>query len=200
MKRLVILISVCLAVLYPLFIHLGIDHVSPRLLALLLLAVVAIRALIALRSRGLNLKAFLPFVLIGVASALTVLLSDNARVLLHIPTLVNAGLCLVFLRSYFHPPTMIEHFARLEFPVMPANAIDYCRRVTLVWAASFLLCTAICFYLAQFGPRRLWLIWSSIGIYAYHGLVFGTEYLVRRRQVPKFEAAIAAMGNVEASC
>lgn len=197
MKIAVVLLSAAFAVLYPLFIHLGIAHVAPQHLAILVLVIAVLRLLVTRKRKSLNLKAFTPFVLVGLASAVIVFFSNNALLLLHIPTLVNLGLFIVFLRSYFRPPTVIENFARMEYPVMPENAVRYCARVTLVWSASLLLCTCICFYLAQFGSRSTWLVWSSVGIYTYHGIVFGVEYLVRRTKTPGFDRAIEEMRAAE---
>lgn len=197
MKILIVLLSAAFAVLYPLLIHMGVDYVAPQHLAILVVLVAGLRLYLVRKRKSMNLRAFMPFVLVGLGSAVIVFFTDNALVLLHIPTFVNLGLFIVFLKSYLYPPTVIENFARMDYPVMPANAVRYCSRVTLVWSASLLLCTCTCFYLAQFGSRSAWLVWSSVGIYAYHGVVFGVEYLVRRTQIPAFDRALEDMRTAE---
>lgn len=188
-------LSVAVAVLYPAMIHWGIVHGKASYLAMTWLAILAVRLSVVVRKEGFSAKPYLPLVGIAIASAglAAFALFVDARVLLHIPTAVNLMLFLHFSYSYCHPPTIVETFARADFPVMPENALKYCERVTLVWCGALLLGAGVSYLLAQHGSRRTWIAWSSAGIYVYYGIIFGVEFIYRQSRIPGFQQALEAM-------
>ena len=195
-----ILVGIVGALGYPLLIYLTLDHVSPKLLSGILVLLIAARLLVVkMKKTGkrVPMKAILPFVGVSAISAALVFFLNDNRILLYIPSLVSLMLAGVFTHSILRPPTIIEHFAEMDFPVLPPGAARYCRKVTYVWVGIFLTNAASCFAAARYAPREVWLGWTTVGIYVFMALCFGIEYLVRRTKVRVFDAELEAMGLKE---
>lgn len=187
-----------MVLVYPVLLYLGVTRLQPRVLAMVVIAIALLRFLF-FRKASFAKKArnLVPFLAVGLGVAGIVLITDNSHVLLQVPAIVNIGLLGVFIHSAFHPPNMIERFAREDYPVMPQNAIRYCRKVFLIWCTVFLLNAGICSYLGIAGPHRIWLLWTTIGMYVFMGLVFGIEFMIRMQKKSAFDAALAAMQHAQ---
>jgi uncharacterized membrane protein len=97
------------------------------------------------------------------------------------PVLVNAVMLSLFSYTLISPPSMIERLARLREPELPLQAIVYTRRVTQVWCGFFVLNGAIALATALWASAAVWSVYNGIIAYLIMGLLFGGEYLVRRR-------------------
>jgi len=63
----------------------------------------------------------------------------NSELLLRLyPAAISLGMLLLFGLSLLHPPSMIEHFARLREPYLDSADIRYTRRVTQIWCLFFI--------------------------------------------------------------
>jgi uncharacterized membrane protein len=192
-----ILIGIIGAIGYPVLIYLTLDHISPKVLSGILVALIVARILfVKFKKTGKRppMKAVLPFIVVSAISAALVFFLNNNTILLYIPTFVSVMLAGVFVHSIIKPPTIIEHFAEMDFPVLPPSASTYCRKVTHIWVGIFLCNAVTCFLAARYAPREVWLGWTTAGIYIFMGLCFGLEYLVRRTKVPVFDAELVEMG------
>lgn len=169
------LVVVLLTLLYPFAVWYGQGHVEPRLMAVLLAAVVLARigANRTLASRGWLIGA-------GVL-LLAVLWSNQSLPLKLYPVLVNAAMLGVFGWSLAHPPTVIERLARLTEPDLPPAGVAYTRRVTQVWCGFFVLNGAIALYTALWASPAVWSLYNGLIAYGLMGLLFAGEYLVRLR-------------------
>ena len=104
------------------------------------------------------------------------------------PLLINAVMLSVFAYSLISPPSMIERFARLREPDLPAQAIAYTRRVTQVWCVFFMINGLIALATALWASDAAWSFYNGFIAYLLMGLLFCAEYLVRSRFKRKHHA------------
>ena len=116
-----------------------------------------------------------------VVLATATLLVNDERLLLLWPVGINLGLLLLFGASLLKPPTMIERFARLLHPDLPAEGVRYTRRVTQVWCAFFIVNGSIAAYTALATSREAWVLYNGLIAYLLVAALFCGEWLVRRR-------------------
>jgi uncharacterized membrane protein len=97
------------------------------------------------------------------------------------PVAISLAAAAVFGWSLIAPPSLIEHFARLQEPDLSEDGQAYCRKVTLVWTVWLLLNALIAGLLAWTGQDAAWAIWTGIVAYAVMALLFLGEIAIRRR-------------------
>lgn len=168
-------IAIVITLLYPFAVYYGQGKFDPRWMVLLLAAVALVRFGNARDAIG---RGWLFAAAVLVAA---VLLSNNALPLKLYPVLVNAGMLALFGWSVYSPPTAIERMARLRHPELSPAAIVYVRRVTLVWCAFFVVNGLVALYTALWASYAIWSLYNGLIAYGLMGLLFGGEYLVRRR-------------------
>ena len=171
-----------LAVAYPVAIYAALHWFEPRFIALALAAIVIVQQ----RERaGRMLHGLVPAAWAGagvlVTLSVAVWFSNDERVLRLWPVGMNVALLLVFGVSLLQPPPMIERFARLLHPELPAEGVRYTRRVTTVWCAFFVLNGSIAAYTALGASREAWVLYNGLIAYVLMGALFCGEWLVRRR-------------------
>lgn len=177
-------LGVIAALAYPLVVYLGLASGSVRgagltlLVALALVVAPRLAGLTAARAAGVLGPA------VGVAALATLgAATADGRFLLALPVLVNALLLATFLASLRGEP-MIERFARLMDPALPAERAAYCRRVTWAWCAFFVVNGVISAALALRASLEAWTLWTGLLSYAAMALVLVIEVIVRRRRFP----------------
>jgi uncharacterized membrane protein len=172
-----------LFLLYPLVVYFGLSFLEPRWLALLLIIAAGYQFV----GRRLHNTTRIPLIIAVAAATGFTLITGSQYGLLLYPVLVNGVLFIVFVASLLHPPSVIESLARLKEPDLPRAAVDYTRKVTLVWAAFFAINGTIAFatiYLA----RAWWVLYNGLIAYLMMGALFGGEWLVRRRILNRVHA------------
>ncbi|MEO1018124.1 MAG: hypothetical protein AAFY56_10575 [Pseudomonadota bacterium] len=97
------------------------------------------------------------------------------------PVFMSAAMLWAFSRSLYHPPTMIERFARILEPDLDEFGVQYTRKVTIVWIGFFAINGCIALWTAILGNWAVWAIYNGAISYLLAGLLFMIEYLVRRR-------------------
>lgn len=165
-------------VLYPIAIYFSLGRIEPRWIALLLLSVAVMRALTSPEKFWRYAAA---------AALLLALLSmylNHATPLKLYPVVVSVTLLSVFAISLWHPPSIIERFARLQDPALPDEAIPYTRKVTIIWCVFFILNGTIALLTAIYASDRIWALYNGLISYCLIGLLFAGEWLVR----PKYKA------------
>jgi uncharacterized membrane protein len=158
---------------YPLAIWLANGRIEPRWLALGLVAL-GVGRLISTRQRTWVLVGLGALVLAVIAGALNV-----GWPLKLYPLVVNASLLALFSATLFKPPSMIERLARLTTPDLPAHAIEYTRKVTMVWCGFFVLNGCVSAATALWASESAWALYNGAISYALMGALFGGEWLVR---------------------
>jgi uncharacterized membrane protein len=169
-------LALMITLLYPLAIWFGHGQIEPRWLAgLLLLAV-------ALRLPALKLSRVARWSMVGALLLVLITLWSNMLLPLKLyPVLVNGALLAVFGYSLLVPPSFVERMARLREPDFPPAAVAYTRRVTQVWCGFFVLNGALALVTAVWASEALWSLYTGVIAYGLMGLLFGGEWLVRRR-------------------
>jgi len=107
------------------------------------------------------------------------LLSDAGRGFLYLPALINLALLGAFCETLLNPPSIAEHIARLAVPVLTAEHVRYCRRVTLVWCCFFALNGAAAAFTAAFCRLAVWALYNGLVSYLLIALLFAAELAYR---------------------
>lgn len=164
-----------LTALYPAAVYFGLQYLQPRLIALIL------AALLLLRLALLRTDWSKPLLLAGVAYAGFAVWSNQAIALRFYPALVNAAMLTIFAASLFYPPTIVERLARLQQPDLPEQGVLYTRRVTQVWCGFFVVNGAIATVTALWSSFQVWSLYNGLIAYLLMGLLFVGEYWLRQR-------------------
>jgi uncharacterized membrane protein len=178
--RIVQIVAALALLLYPFAVYVGLTRWDVRAAALVLLALVApaaIARLIKHRASELKAVAFVPLVTVGLL-ALGAALDDAGFVLL-VPVFVNLGLLATFAPTLRWGPPMIERFARLQEPDLPAPKVAWCRTWTSIWCGFFFLNAGVAATLALFAPLEWWTLYNGLIAYGLIGLMFAAELALR---------------------
>ncbi|HZX32589.1 MAG TPA: hypothetical protein VFF03_14645 [Rhodocyclaceae bacterium] len=174
-------LAIGLTLAYPFAVYFGLDTIGPRGLGLMLLAVLVLRHWQSVRRFASDIRQseWLVFALLaGMAGAIAAFGSEV--LLLLYPVAVSLSLLLVFGRSLFHPPTVIERIARLTEPNLPPEGVRYTRQVTRAWCVFFAANGAIAMATA-FASREAWLLYNGLISYLLMGVMFTGEWVIRGR-------------------
>jgi len=104
-----------------------------------------------------------------------------------IPVFIHASMFLVFYGSLRTDSSLIERFARLDFPELPPGIAEYCRKVTWLWSIFFALNIVFCAALAIWADDVLWAFYNGGMIYLLLGIMMTSEYFWRRIRYPWLE-------------
>jgi uncharacterized membrane protein len=161
---------------YPLAVYWGLAHLSPRIIGLLLLAVLLLRW-------SLGGAAAWQRAALVLAGALAVLAwaGDTALPLKLYPVAMNAALLGAFALSLWRPPSLVETIARRREPRLPPEGVAYTRRVTQAWCVFFLLNGSVALATALGASDEIWMLYNGLLAYGLIGAMFAGEWLVRRR-------------------
>lgn len=173
-----------LFVAYPVVVWLGLRAQSPRLIAAMLLGVMAPLAAYRLRHsrrtalRGLAIVPIVTVLALSLSAAL-----DAAGLLLAVPVLVNTIFLGVFGLSLRRGETpMVERFARLQEPELTPEQQAWCRLWTVIWSGFFVANATTALVLALAAPLAWWATWNGLVAYVLMGILFALEWTVRRRR------------------
>jgi uncharacterized membrane protein len=176
MSRLFGLLLLLAGLLYPFAVYYGMEHLSPRLFAVVLGALWLIRAL---SRRGKPGNFWTTTVALGFCLLLG--LAGEPALLRWYPVLLNGLLLALFGLSLKFGPPVVERLARLSDPQLPEVAVRYTRQVTAVWAAFFLANGLVVIALNFWAPLSWWTLYTGLIAYGLMGLLFAGEWLVRQR-------------------
>lgn len=182
-----LLVLVSLA--YPAVVYLALGHVSPRWIALLLVALALARALITRESFWLAAAALAT--LLAAAS----FLGDRWGPLKLYPVLVNGVMLGLFGMSLWRGPSVVERLARLRETHFPPSAVAYTRRVTQVWCLFFVVNGLAALATALWATPAVWALYNGLLSYLAMGALMGGEWLVRRRVRARTVREEAARGG-----
>ena len=164
-------LGIIFALLYPFFVFFMLKSgLSLRLVALLLTVLVLSSFL---RSRQ---KAFL---LIGFVLILGLLFSNDDLFLRLYPVCMNFSVCMSFAMSLYEKP-LITVFAEKMGHKSTDKMLSYTKKATIAWAVFMGLNTFISI-LTLFADIWIWTLYNGLISYVLIGIMFGAEYLIRRR-------------------
>jgi uncharacterized membrane protein len=164
---------------YPLLVYLAINNGLSWLFSILF-------GTLFLRRAMAGGKQALLFVLLAVLLFGGAILFQEISAKM-IPVFVHVSMFTVFYTSLHTDASIIERFARLDFPEMPPEIVAYTRKVTIVWCAFFAINILLCSALALWADNALWTLYNGGIIYLLLGLMMISEYLWRRIRYPWLE-------------
>lgn len=170
-----------LVIAYPFAVYYGIQSFSLKQVALVLLALFAIR--LFLQKPGKKDMAGLGSWLataIGCGLILAVLFFDEALFLRLYPVFMNLVMLLVFAWTLLHPPSAVERLARKVDPHLSELGVRHTRQVTQVWCGFFIGNGLVALYTALFSSLEDWALYNGFISYLLIGLLFAAEFMVRR--------------------
>jgi uncharacterized membrane protein len=179
MRKLFASFSWCLVLVYPFIVLFGLRIMPLQYLGLFFVALAGLRLLL-LRSQAKKniLPVLLSLVLLLVA--VHALLSNDPRTLRFYPVAINAVLLFVFATSLHSGPSFIERLARISEPDLHPEAIEYTRKVTVVWCLFFVVNGFLALYTALFSSFDIWALYNGAIAYGLIGILFGVELIIRR--------------------
>ena len=191
MRVVVTVLNVVLAVVYPLAIWWSLAHFSPRVVGLLVMALVLPAIAIRFRKaeRG-HLLAGLRIPLVIMSLLLLGVVFDDARFMLLLPVLINGALLATFAASLKGEMPIIERFARMQEPELSAPKQAHCRQVTVAWCVFFALNGAAAGVLALAAPLSWWAAYSGGIAYGLMGMMFVGEYVLRKYRFRDYGAGL----------
>ena len=194
MKLAATILFVGLGLGYPLVVYFGLRFLEPRVLALILGSALILRLLPGMHSsarrRTLGRSLGFPAALVGIVYLLALVFNEGSF-FLYVPTLVSAALLVSFAHSLLRPPSMVESFARMKETALSDEKVEYCRRVTIIWSAFFVLNGSISLLLAVSDSLTAWTLYNTSIAYLMIGLLFAGEYLYRQYRFRRAEGETA---------
>lgn len=172
---------------YPAAVYYGLTRLGARQLALWLVPLLLVTALARMpRERTAQWREALkaPAVM-AVLLSLTAFFNDH-RFLLATPVLINLVLLVGFAGSLRTPIPLVERFARMQVDDLSPAEIAYCRKVTQIWSAFFVVNGSTAGLLALTAPVSWWAFYTGIVAYVLMGLLGGSEYVVRKYRFGRF--------------
>ena len=180
-----------LVVAYPLLVYAALQRTSPRVIALVALALLALRALLEGRAALAGYARAWATPVAGLALVFVVTALWNDRVsLLAAPALGSFVLLVAFARSLRGGrESIVEAIARVQLGTLDAETRRYCRRVTAVWCGFFLANGITALGLAIFGSTELWAFYTGLLSYLGVGAVFAVEFVYRQWRFRRYLGA-----------
>jgi len=178
--RIVQIIAALALLAYPFAVYIGLTRWDVRAAAAVLLLLVAPAAIARLRrhrASDVRAVAFVPVVTVGLLALSAVL--DSAGFILVVPVFVNLGLLATFGSTLRWGPPMIERFARLQEPDLPAAKASWCRIWTWIWCVFFFLNAGAAAALAFLAPLEWWTLYNGLIAYGLIALMFAAEFVLR---------------------
>jgi len=104
-----------------------------------------------------------------------------------IPIFINMAMFFIFYKTLQTDESLIERFAKLDFPELPDGIPEYCRQVTWLWVGFFAMNMMVCTGLALWANDALWALYNGVIIYFLLGTLMVSEYVWRRLRFPELE-------------
>jgi len=168
-----ILFAVVVFLGYPYLVYRGISLGLGWLVPIAMAAVFLYRAYVSenavVRYRSLALAALLILGSVYLHSLMVKL----------IPVGINLGMLYFFGKTLIRGPSLIEHFARLDFPDFKPGIAEYCRQVTIAWVVFFAINVVVVSGLALWASNEIWAFYNSVIFFIMMGLLFVAEYIIR---------------------
>ncbi len=182
---------------YPFLIYFGLNRFDPRFVYAMIGGVLALRLgkkLVSLPP-GRWIRALLPFLAAGIVVGIGALYGSR-QLILFVPGLVTLSAFAVFTYTLWHPPSVVEVFARTSVPDLSEEDERYCRRVTGLWSTFFLFNSLVVFVLSGaavldvpwggVSPMFAWTLYSGVVSYLIVGGLFVGEYVYRKWKFRRF--------------
>jgi uncharacterized membrane protein len=199
-SRVITLLSAPLVIGYPVVVYYSLQHYSARGAALVLLvgltpmvwrfarartAIAATRSASGAASSRRSWAALGPIA--AVVLVLAASLTNSVRSLLLVPICINGALLLSFGLTLFEERSLIERFARLQHDDLTPRERRWCRTWTLIWSSFFAFNIVLAVLFAATQSLAWWTFYNGLLAYVVMGLLFATEYIVRKYRFQRFD-------------
>jgi uncharacterized membrane protein len=164
---------------YPFVVYAAMGRVPAGALVLLALALAGAR-FAALRGGAIARVLAGPLAAVFAATGALALVQPRAAALAY-PVLMNLGFAAAFGWSVLRPPSLVQVFASVVEPDPSAAARRYMRTVSAVWCVFLTGNAMVALALAVWADTGLWALYTGLISYLLMALLFGIEWLVRRR-------------------
>ncbi len=171
---------------YPFLVYAALGRVPAGALAMVALALIGARLSL---TRGIVARSLAPTMLAVLVVTAALAFVEASLAALAYPVLMSLGMAAAFGLSLRGGPTLVEIFASFTHPDPTPVAKAYMRKVTLVWCVFLLGNAAVSAVTVALGDMALWTLYNGLISYVLMGVLFGAEYLVRRRVRARGRAA-----------
>ena len=162
---------------------------EPRWVALVSLALLAVRAALLPRERVAAYASAFAVPTVSVGAALLLSAVWNVPLGLRLtPALVSFALLFSFAAS-LAGESVVERIARVQLGDLGPQDARYCRRVTVVWCGFMLANGSIALWLAVWGTASAWAIYTGAIAHLLMGILFAAEYTYRHWRFRRFLGA-----------
>jgi uncharacterized membrane protein len=173
------------SLLYPGIVYVGRTIVPALAFVTIALTLIALR-LATIRSPSQRVWR-MPLA-VAAMTIVTLAMLDAPLAVKAYPATISLAATVMFGTTLFHPPSMIERFARLREPSLLPAGQSYCRKLTIVWTVWLSANTIISAVLAISGNDFAWTIWTGVVAYVAMGFLVLGEIVIRhvlRRRAAK---------------
>lgn len=172
------------AIAYPMIVYLGLTRLGTRFAACGLVAVSVVHTIVQSRQR----QRIAWRNLLVLPLCLAAFWLDDRRYMLAMPVLMNSALFAMFFGSLYGTSAVpiCERFARMQVPDLTLAEQVYCRSITKVWSAFFVVNGGIAAALAVLGKLDAWTLYTGLIAYILIGTLAGTEYTVRKYRFGRY--------------
>lgn len=171
---------------YPILVWAGVARESPRLVAAVLLILLGPASWWLVRQRRPAAERWMLLAPVLTVVALLIAAAADAALWLFVePVAISLAFLGLFgstLRAGAMP--MVERFARLQVQDLTEPQIAWCRLWTVLWCGFFVVHATLAGTLAVLAPIEWWVFYNTVLFYVLMGVMFATEYLLRRRRFP----------------
>jgi uncharacterized membrane protein len=183
-------LQIVMTLAYPGLVFVALKFVEPRDLALGLLVIFVARLALVSPTRLMAYATSLglPALLVALALVVSVVWNDPLSLRLT-PALVSFALLIGFTRSLARADSIIEAYARLQLGSLSEDESRYCRRVTALWCAFFLVNGAVASWLAVAGSLAEWALYTGCIAYVLIGALFASEFVYRQWRFRRYLGA-----------
>ncbi|WP_033069051.1 hypothetical protein [Thalassospira australica] len=176
-NRIITIVLALTGIAYPVVVYFGLSVVSPRVILVIAIAVVMLRAIMFFSAHKHGPGAIASVV------ALILILAGYASDILALrfyPVIVSATLALIFTLSLFSAMPLIERFARIQTPDLDDYGVAYTRILTKIWIGFFFINGLIAFWTALYASIEVWTLYNGLISYVLIAVLFFGEWPVRR--------------------
>ncbi|GJM11510.1 MAG: hypothetical protein DHS20C11_37860 [Lysobacteraceae bacterium] len=165
-----------LTLAYPFVVYFGLSRFQPSIIALLLVAVLAVR--LGLASGTERTWVFWPL-LVLLSYSIAAVITGSQLMLLIYPVLVSLCFLSIFAWTLFRPPSLIERIVRARGEQISEFGPPYMRTVTIVWCGFFIANAIVAAYTVTLSLSA-WTLYNGLLSYLAIGTLGCIELVCRR--------------------
>jgi uncharacterized membrane protein len=188
-----------LLVAYPVLVYYAMQHYSARVTGAVLLVGMSPLLLRTLRAKRnpaatssstptarQRLSSHWAWPVLGLALIVVAMVVNSVRSLLLVPVCINGALLLTFGLTLLDERPLVERFARLQHDDLTSQERHWCRLWTAIWTAFFGFNIVLAAWFTAAESLDWWTYYNGLIAYAVMGLLFTTEYVVRKFRFQRF--------------